>query len=81
MLLCGVLGSTGHYCLTRSFTVTDISATQSVKFLDLVWAALLGWMVFGAWPSQWSLVGGAVICASTVWIARREARAPSPASA
>lgn len=80
VLLCGVLGSTGHYCLTRSFTVTDISATQSVKFLDLVWAALLGWMVFGAWPSQWSLVGGAVICASTVWIARREARASASAS-
>jgi drug/metabolite transporter (DMT)-like permease len=39
-----------------------------------VWAALLGWMVFGTWPSQWSLGGGAVICASTLWIARREAR-------
>ena len=74
VMLCGVLGSAGHYCLTRSFSVADISATQSVKFLDLVWAALLGWMVFGTWPSQWSLAGGAVICASTLWIARREAR-------
>lgn len=81
VLLCGVLGSTGHYCLTRSFTVADISATQSVKFLDLVWASLLGWMVFGAWPSQWSLAGGAMICASTVWIARREARGPAAPSA
>ena len=81
VLLCGVLGSTGHYCLTRSFSVTDISATQSVKFLDLVWAALLGWLAFGDWPSQWSLIGGAVICASTVWIARRESRGPAPASA
>jgi drug/metabolite transporter (DMT)-like permease len=77
VLVCGLLGSAGHYCLTRSFTVADISATQSVKFLDLVWASLLGWLVFGDWPSQWSLVGGAVICASTVWIARREARTPA----
>ena len=74
VLLCGLLGSLGHYCLTRSFSVADISATQSVKFLDLVWAAALGWLVFGDWPSQWSLAGGAVICASTVWIARRESR-------
>lgn len=81
VLLCGLLGSTGHYCLTRSFAVADISATQSVKFLDLVWAAVLGWMAFGDWPSQWSLIGGAVICASTVWIARREARGPAAASA
>ena len=73
-LACGVLGSAGHYCLTRSFSVADISATQSVKFLDLVWASALGWLVFGDSPSQWTLVGGLVICASTLWIARREAR-------
>ncbi|MEJ7928799.1 DMT family transporter [Ramlibacter sp. AN1015] len=70
----GVLGSTGHYCLARAFAATDISATQSVKFLELVWAALLGWAVFGTIPSRWTVVGGAVICASTVWIARRETR-------
>ena len=71
---CGILGSAGHYCLARSYSVADISATQSVKFLDLVWATLLGWLVFADLPSRWTLAGGAVICASTVWIARREAR-------
>ena len=68
------LGSAGHYCLTRSFSVADISATQSVKFLDLVWATLLGWLVFSDSPSHSTLIGGAVICASTLWIARRESR-------
>ena len=73
-VLCGVLGSLGHYCLTRSFSVADISATQSVKFLDLVWATLMGWLVFGDHPSRSTLIGGVVICASTLWIARRETR-------
>jgi drug/metabolite transporter (DMT)-like permease len=77
-LVCGMLGTLGHYCLTRSFTVADISATQSVKFLDLVWAALLGWLVFADTPSQSTLIGGAVICASTLWIARRESRVRAP---
>jgi len=76
-LLTGLLGSAGHYCLTRSYTVADISATQSVKFLDLVWATLLGWIVFGDAPSRSTLIGGVVICASTLWIARREARGAS----
>ena len=75
-LLCGILGSAGHYCLTRSYAVADISATQSVKFLDLVWATLIGWLAFGDAPSRSTLVGGVVICASTLWIARREARGP-----
>lgn len=77
-LACGVLGSAGHYFLTRSFSVADISATQSVKFLDLVWASLLGWMLFADQPSQSTLVGGVVICGSTLWIARREARGRIP---
>lgn len=74
-LLSGLLGTAGHYCLTRSFSVADISATQSVKFLDLVWAALLGWAVFGDVPSRSTLVGGFVIFASTLWIAHRQSRA------
>jgi drug/metabolite transporter (DMT)-like permease len=72
--ICGVLGSLGHYMLTRSFAATDISATQSVKFLDLVWATLLGWAVFDDMPSRSTMLGGAVICGSTLWIARRESR-------
>jgi drug/metabolite transporter (DMT)-like permease len=77
-VLCGILGSLGHYCLTRSFAVADISATQSVKFLDLVWATIMGWLVFADQPSRSTLIGGVVICASTLWIARRETRSPSP---
>jgi drug/metabolite transporter (DMT)-like permease len=78
-LVCGVLGSSGHYCLTRSFSTADISATQSVKFLDLVWAAAMGWLVFSDVPAQTTIIGGIVIAASTLWIARREARGRVPA--
>ncbi|HEX2546226.1 MAG TPA: DMT family transporter [Ramlibacter sp.] len=72
--VCGVLGSTAHYCLTRSYATADISASQSVKFLDLVWATLIGWLAFGDQPSRSTLIGGVVICAATIWIARRETR-------
>jgi drug/metabolite transporter (DMT)-like permease len=73
-LLCGLLGSSAHYCLTRSYAAADISATQSVKFLELVWATLIGWLWFGDQPSRSTLIGGLVISASTLWIARREVR-------
>lgn len=78
--LCGLLGSAGHYCLTRSFHAADISATQSVKFLELVWASLLGWLMFADLPTQTTLLGGAVICAATLWVARREHLRPEIAS-
>jgi drug/metabolite transporter (DMT)-like permease len=76
-LLCGLLGSAGHYCLTKSFEVADISATQSVKFLELVWAAALGWLLFSDVPSRSTLIGGVVIAGATLWIARRESRRPA----
>lgn len=72
-LVSGALGSLGHWCLTRAYAVADISAAQPVKFLDLVWATLLGLAVFGDVPSLTTLAGGSVIVASTIWIARREA--------
>ena len=71
-VLCGVMGSGGHYCLTRSFRAADISSTQSVKFLDLVWSAALGFVLFADVPAQTTLLGGVVISAATLWVARRE---------
>jgi drug/metabolite transporter (DMT)-like permease len=74
-LVTGIMGVTAHYCITRGFAVADISSTQSVKFLDLVWASAMGWLVFSESPSTSTLMGGAVICGSTIWIAHRESRA------
>ena len=73
-LLAGVLGSLGHYCLNRGFLVADISATQPVKFLDLIWASAMGFLLFGNVPTETTLLGGAVIFVASAWIARSEAR-------
>jgi len=74
LIVCGFLGAGGHYCITRSFRVADISAVQSVKFLELVWAALLGLAMFDSAPEGWTLAGGVLILASTLWLARHESR-------
>ncbi|MEW6689642.1 MAG: DMT family transporter [Pseudomonadota bacterium] len=75
LVACGFLGAGGHYCIVRAFRVADISAVQSVKFLELVWAALLGLAMFGTVPESSTVAGGVVILASTLWLARLEARA------
>jgi len=72
LLACGLLGTLAHYCMTRAFTLGDISAMQPIRFLDLIWASSFGFLLFGASPSATALLGGAVIVVSTIWIARRE---------
>jgi len=74
LVACGFLGAGGHYCMTRAFRVADISAVQSVRFLELVWATLLGLAVFGTLPETATVIGGAVILASTLLLARHESR-------
>jgi drug/metabolite transporter (DMT)-like permease len=73
-LLCGALGTAGHYFLTKSFSKADISSTQSLKFLELVWSALMGWLLFSDVPTLNAIIGGVVISAATIWVARREGR-------
>lgn len=72
--LCGLLGSMGHYFLTKGFALAEISSTQSLKFLELVWSALVGWLMFSDVPTGSTIMGGVVILSATLWIARRESR-------
>ena len=74
VLVCGLMGSLGHFCMTRSFSLADISAAQPLKFLDLIWAAGWGFLVFSEVPSQTTLLGALIIFTATTWIARSEAR-------
>lgn len=74
VLVCGAMGSLGHWFLTHAFRLADISTAQPVKFLDLIWAVSLGYIFFAEIPTSSTLIGAAVIFVSTSWIARVEAR-------
>lgn len=73
-LLCGMMGSLGHWFLTHAYRLADISSTQPVRFLDMIWAASLGYIFLSEIPSTSTLLGAAVIFLATTWIARVEAR-------
>ena len=73
LLVVGVLGSSGHYALNRALHATDVSAVQPARFLELIWAAMVGFLIWSDVPPAWTFAGAAVIFASTTYIARREA--------
>ena len=81
LVACAFLGTGGHYCMMRAFRVADISAVQTVKFLELVWAAIFSFFFFGNIPAGATVLGGAVILASTLLLARHESRAVRPRGA
>ncbi len=63
----------GHYTMTRAFAVAPAAVTQPVTFLQLVWAVLLGTLLFDEAADAWVIVGGAVIAGAVSYIAWREA--------
>ncbi|MBT3809569.1 MAG: DMT family transporter [Rhodospirillaceae bacterium] len=73
-----VCATAGHVTLTQAFRSADITVTQPIQFLQLVWATILGLTLFGEQPEIWTWIGGGVIVASATYIARRESRAQRP---
>jgi drug/metabolite transporter (DMT)-like permease len=71
--LVAAFATAGHYTMTLAFRAAPVTVTQPVTFLQLIWAALLGWAVFDEALDPWVLAGGAVIVASVSVIAWREA--------
>ena len=66
--------TTAHYCMTRAFRAAPLAVTQPVTFLQLVWATLLGALIFGEGVDVFVLLGGAVIIGAISYITWREAR-------
>jgi drug/metabolite transporter (DMT)-like permease len=73
MFLVAVFATGGHYAMTLAFGAAPVSVTQPVTFLQLIWAALLGWAAFGEGLDPFVLAGGTIIVAAVSFIAWREA--------
>ncbi len=77
----GFYGGVGHFILIRAFRLAPASTLTPFGYTQLIWAGLLGWLVFGHIPDALSAAGMAVIAASGLWLALGERRRPDQADA
>ncbi len=76
LVMIGVLGTGGHFLLILAFQRAPASALTPFTYVHLVFATLVGWLVFGDFPDTLTLVGMAVIGGSGLlltWHERRRA--------
>ncbi|MDP2518171.1 DMT family transporter [Shimia thalassica] len=75
LILFGVacFATAGHFTMTLAFAAAPITVTQPVTFLQLVWAVLLGWLVFAESVDIYVVAGGLIIIGSISFITWREA--------
>ncbi|MBD3662679.1 DMT family transporter [Sulfitobacter aestuariivivens] len=68
-----VFATAGHYTMTLALAAAPVTVTQPITFLQLIWATLLGTVVFLEPVDIWVIIGGLVILGSVTFITWREA--------
>jgi drug/metabolite transporter (DMT)-like permease len=71
-LLVGVASTTGQWIVVLAFRYADASVLAPFSYIQLLWACMLGFLIFGEVPDAWTMAGAAVIVASGLYTAHRE---------
>lgn len=74
ILSMGVNGGVGHLLFTLAYRDAPASLLAPITYLQLVWAGLMGWLLFGQFPDVISLLGMGVITLSGVVVALQSHR-------
>lgn len=78
LLIMGVMGTVGHLTLTQALRVGEAAVVMPMDFSKLIWAALLGYLIFSELPDVYTWIGGVMIFASATYLALRERAETKP---
>ena len=71
--LAGIFGSVGIICLTQAFRLAPVAVVSPFEYTALIWATLLGFLMWRELPDVATLVGATIVAASGIYIIYREA--------
>ncbi|MEX0921435.1 MAG: DMT family transporter [Rhodovibrionaceae bacterium] len=73
-LVMAVAGTLGITLISQAFRLGPAAVVAPFEYSILLWASLLGWLVWQELPDLWTYLGAAVIAASGSYIVLRETR-------
>jgi len=76
--LAGTVGLTAHICMFHAFRLADASLLAPINYTRIVASVLLGYWFFGDLPDVYTVLGGAIIVGSGLFVIYRESRAQRP---
>lgn len=71
-ILIGVISTVGHWLVILAFRHADASLLAPFSYVQLLWAALMGFWLFSVLPDMFTLLGAAIITGSGLYTAHRE---------
>ena len=72
LVAAGLIGGTGQLLLTEAIRRAPVAVVAPFDYTQLVWAGLIGFLVWGETPAMLTLIGAMVVAASSTYILWRE---------
>ncbi|MCE2519339.1 MAG: DMT family transporter [Alphaproteobacteria bacterium] len=72
LVLVGLLGAAAHLVLFRALQVAPASMLQPFAYTLVVWATVMGYVLFGEFPDIWTLAGIVIVIAGGLYAFSRE---------
>ncbi len=73
IVLVSVFGVVAQFCLTRAYAIATPSLIAPFEYSGLIWAAIIGYLVWGDIPGTNAIIGTGLIVFSGLYIIHREA--------
>lgn len=72
VILAGLLFGLGHYFVIEGYRYAEASVVSPYRYTNLIWAVLLGFILWGEIPSVWVLAGTPLVVGSGLYILLHE---------
>ncbi len=72
LLAMGVLATVGQWVGVKALRLGEASVIGNMEYTKLVYAAILGYLLFGEVPDFYTVIGAGIIIASSIYIFHRE---------
>ena len=70
----GIAGTAGQFCLNQAFRYGEASQIAPLDYTGLVWATILGAVIWGNRPTLLMIAGATIVVGSCLYIMRRGAK-------
>ncbi len=79
LLCCGLSAAGGQFAITKAYSLAPAKEVSVYDYTQIIFSALLGWMIFNQVPDILSVLGYIIICSVAVIMFFYNNRKPGPA--
>lgn len=73
MAAMGAIGGVSQLLMINAYKVATASTLAPFQYIQIIFAASWGYLIFGDFPDNWVIAGGTIVIASGLYVMHREA--------